>query len=324
MVLAQKPKIRTPADKVRELLRQLEAQVGKLEHSTQEEVLDIPLLFDETDRLLEALSESGADVQAERLRFESVAAQFRRKGATFLKKIGGPAQLRAARAPHDPEREQWWWYIDELRAEEQRGQRRRLLRGALIGAAVLTVLAVLYTLFLAPDPATREKFRHQQDAEQLAQQGQYAEALASVEQGLTYAPDDLELTVLKGVLEDLLGRTEQAAATFTRARELAEDRTDFLLTRSQTYHRAGALDKAMADVDEVLAQDPDSAYGHFYKGLIYEARGDLFEANDQYEIAAAKAQEADIAELEGLARVRIAQLMMRMMSPNLPGATPTP
>ncbi len=99
--------------------------------------------------------------------------------------------------------------------------RRALMAGVV---AVLLLLIALYQMFLAPDPVTRERLRHQQSAESLALDGDLVGALSEVERALVLAPADPSLLVLKGSIQQGLGQLAGSAETFVVAEATIGDR----------------------------------------------------------------------------------------------------
>jgi tetratricopeptide (TPR) repeat protein len=321
MTLQQRTLISTPLEQLRTVLGQLEAHIGKLNHDPREEVLKIPQLFDTAYTALVHLRQAGVSIPAEEARFGTVSAQFEKKGTVFLRKIGGVRSLEALRQQETPATDRWWWYVDRVLADQQKMQLRHQGKKLLIGGVIIAVLALLYLLFLAPDKATRAKIQHQQNAEQLAQDGAYGEALDEIHQALTNAPDDIDLLVWQGVLEHLLGREDAANVAFATAEAIVGSRQQFLLERAQVYLNLYQSEALLADAEAVIRLDPDAPYGYFYSGQAYLQMGNYLVAQKNYEQTATLAAAAGETELEAIARIQIAQLYQMMMAP--PEATPT-
>jgi len=313
----------TPSAQLRELLGQLEAHIGKLSHDPREEVQKIPVLFDEVHALIAELDYAGIPLSAEVSRFETASATLRRKARLFLRKVGGREGLAALRPKRTPSPEQWWWFIDQWLAEQGKAQRRRELRFLLIFAAVLVVLAGAYTLFLRPDESTRERLRLQQAAEQLAQNEEYAIALQTVNEALTWSPDDASLLAFKGVLETQLGLEGEAAQTFAAAEAVSDSLESFYLTRAQVHLTLGMFEAVLADAEATLSVNPKSARGHLFMAQANANLGNVLEAQRQFEEAARLANEMNDVELEAIARIQLAYLYQQMLAP-LPTATTTP
>ena len=314
MTIQQKQRVSTPTEQLRQALDRLEAQIGKLDHDTRDEILKIPSLFDTAHTLLTELTHKGMTLTAETSRYKTASAQFQKKGGVFLRKIGGAHVLEALREERAPDSERWWWYIDRWLADQKRNQLRRQGKSLLIGIAIFAVLTLLYALFLAPDKATRARISHQQAAESFATNGDYEQALDEVSQSLSYAPDDLDLLILKGVMEQHLGRATEAEATFEAAEAVADSRRDFLLARAQAHHILKEPKAVLADAQAAVALDPEAPYGYFYIAQAYLSLGNFPEAEANFEKTATLAKAAGETELEAIARIQIGYLYQMMAS----------
>ena len=313
MLYDNRQKVRTPPECLRELLGQLEAQLGKLDYSTADELLQIPVWFDDAHRLLDDLQSAGIALAGERVRLESLGEQFKRKAPRFMRGIGGAAALARVREPRAPDTARWWWFIDEWVAAHKQAQVRRRLKRWGMAVGVLGMLAGLYMLFLAPDAATRNHSRHQQEAERLAQAGDYVTALAEIEAALGFAPDVAEVYVWRGVLLALLGRAEEAEGAFVTAQALAPDRITFLALRSQTYVHLRLPDMALADAQAMIVESPESADGYLLQGRAYHMLREYTLASESYQKTAELASVAGDTALEAMARVQLAYLIQERM-----------
>lgn len=313
----------TPSAQLRELLGQLEIHIGKLEHDSREEACKIPPLFDAADAIITGLERAGAPLSAEKSRFETISASFRRKARTFLRKVGGVDVFIALRGERNPEAAQWWWFIDQWLAEQNKAQRRRQVKSLLIGAVALAVLAGVYVIFLRPDAATLERVRRQQAAEEFAQGGDYTAALDEVNAALMVAPGDASLLAFKGILQIQLGLETEAAMTFAEAEAASDSRERFFLIRAQVYMMLSMFEAMLADAETAIAANPQSARGYLLLGQANANLGNLLEARAQYEESARLAGEAGDSELEAIARVQMAYLYQQMPTPPFT-ATPAP
>jgi len=305
----------TPSARLRELLGQLEAHIGKLERDSQAEAQKIPALFDAVHALIVELERAGVSFPAEMTRFETASATFRRKAKLFLRIVGGPEGLAALRPRQAPAPEQWWWFIDRWWAEQKTAQRRRQAKSLSIGAAVLAIVVVVYALFLAPDKASFETVRLRQAAEQLAQEEDYAAALNSVNAALALSPDDASLLAFKGVLQTRLGFEAEAATTFAAAEAASGSRDQFFLARAQVYLVLGEPEAVLADAEAAIAANPQSAQGYLYLGLANTDLGNFLEAEMQYDEAGRLADEVGDPGLAAIARVHKAYLYQQLFVP---------
>ncbi len=314
-MLQQKEFRATPSAQVREILGQLEAHIGKLEHASGEEAQGIPALFDAAQARLVELERAGVSSPAEALRFETVSGTFRRKAQAFLRKVGGAEGLAALRPAQTLAPEQWWWFIDRWWAEQRKAQRRRQVKSLLIGAAVLAVVAVVYALFLAPDKTVSQTIRLQQMAEQLAQAGDDAAALDKVNEALALSPDNAGLLALKGVVQTRLGSEAEAATTFAAAEAASGSREQFLLIRAQVYLMLGQPEAVLADAEAAIAANPQSARGYLYLAQANTDLGNFLEAERQYDEAGRLADAAGDVEIAAIARVQKAYLYQQLFLP---------
>jgi tetratricopeptide (TPR) repeat protein len=317
---------RTPAEKLRVTLGLLEAQVGKLGHGMTTEPVELLLTLDQAYALLHELDELGAELSGERARFETVTQQYRRKGKLVLKSVGGRSAFQQVRAaqPRTPPEANWWWYIDDVLSEERRTRRIGSLRSLGIAAAVMAVVTALYMLFLMPDEATRMRYRYEQAAEQSLMVGDPAAALPSIEEALTYAPDNGELLLLRAVTFVLLDRPEEADAAFAEARSAFGDDKTFYASRTQAYMIGNRPDLALQDAQRQIEIAPADGLGYFQLGNAHGMLGNYGEAVVAYETAGELARAAGEIELEGMSRVQLANLMMLMMSPQMELGNATP
>lgn len=306
----------TPADDLRSVLADCERALGKLRGSG-EAALSILHGLDRMAELLPKLETSGPDLRPERTRLTTLETRLRRKAGELLRELRASGGLGAARRAVQPDRARWWWYLDEeVRAARRRGVRRLLLSLVAV-AAVLTVGVVLYRRFLAPDPVTVRVRELQFEGEQLADEGDYASAVARFEEAQALRPNDGEMHIWRGALYEITGQAEKAATLFEAARPLFDGSTDFHIARGQIYLRLQQVEKAHAEAQTILEEDPGSPEGHFLLGAALEFQGELGEAAAAYDQASRLAEERGAMELTALARVRMAFVLQR-------GVFPTP
>jgi tetratricopeptide (TPR) repeat protein len=302
----------TRADELRDQLNELEGRIGRLGHGMGQEALTIPPLFDAVTATLASFQEDGQAMRAEVARLQAVSAGLRRKSVVFLREIGGAGVLRDVRRVHQPDPANWWWFLDDLLSDRRRARFRQLLRLAGIVAAILILLTALYQRFLAPDPATLARLEHRRTAERLISEGDLVGALKEVEQALLIAPNDPDLTILRGTLQQELGQRTMAEETFAVAEAIVGDRGRFLLARGQAYLLLNQLPNALADAEAVIALDPESASGFMLLGHTNELLGDYSAAIVAYDQAAALAELQGDFQLAGTARVSMGFLMQRL------------
>jgi tetratricopeptide (TPR) repeat protein len=301
----------TAADEVRDLLAQLEAKIARLGRGQEPEARTILELFDAAAARLSELHAGGQALRAEEARWEAASAAFRRKAGAFLRALGGSGALAEARVARQPKPDAWWWFIDRWLVEKRQAQLRRLALWAAVAATALALLAVLYQRFLAPDPATRERLRHEQAADSLVMDGNLARALDETEQALGYAPGDATLLALKGVLQRKLGQFA-AQETFAAAEKAAGSREAFLITRAQMYLRVADGKAMLADAQEVVAANPQSAPGYLLLGQANELLGNGQDAIAAYEESSRLADAQNNPQLAAIARMNLATLLQQI------------
>jgi tetratricopeptide (TPR) repeat protein len=311
----------TPANQLRQLLTQLEISLGKIRISSKEELLNIPVLFDQTADLLDSLEDNGANLDSEYARFDTVSALFRKSGPGYFKALNGRNAYIELRENTLPDKGCWWWFLDDYLDNQWRIRQKGNLRSFIIFAGVIGILAVIYAIFLAPDKETREVLRYQGDAERALSDGDYENALVYLDQALAIRPEDDRLLILQGVTAQIVENDNLAEYSFIKAQQVIGDEVEFLATRAQVYIAAGLPEYALQDSEQALIINPESAISHYQKGLAANALGDAQTAYLSLEEAAKYANQEGKIELEGMARIQMAYLTQNFVYP-LPTSTP--
>jgi Tfp pilus assembly protein PilF len=299
------------AEEVHSQLDELEAKIGRLGYGLGQEALTILSLFDTVTEGLVAFQAEGHSMRAEEARLKTAAADLKRKAKVFLREVGGPETLKEARRSHQPDPTHWWWYPDKLVADERRARLRKILLVVVGVVAALLLLVVLYELLLAPDPATRERLKLQQNAESLAISGDLIAALGEVEQALVIAPDNPDLLLLKAGLQQSLGQNAEAEETFAAAESVLGNRENFLLARGRTYLLLGQAQEALADAQEAVALNPESAPGYMLVGRSHQLLENYMDAIFAYEQASTLAEMQGNSRLAATARVNLGFLLQQ-------------
>jgi tetratricopeptide (TPR) repeat protein len=315
----------TKAAEFRKLLKTLDNRISRLADLSPENALEILALFDRVDDGMAELQGRGMNLASELGQLETLSAQFERKSALFIRRIGGPVVLQQARAGRNPGKSHWWWYVDESLARESKQQALRWLKILGLAGAVLLVAVLLYRKFLAPDPAVQASYGYRQSAENAILGGNFEAALDDVENAIANTPDYPELYVLRGVIQGKLDQPEAASQSFEIARQKYETDDLFYNQRTVIYLMLADAQAALADVQTALEINPDSAYSYLYMAQAYELQGEIVKAIESYEQADALAEKSGDAQLQAIIRVSLstAYQSLGFPTPELLG-TPTP
>jgi tetratricopeptide (TPR) repeat protein len=309
---------RTPAGLIRDTLSDVERMLPNL-RGAGSDVLKLLHLLDQAEGALAELDAAGADVRAERARFGTVQARLRRYQRRFLVEAG--VALQEERVAVQPDRARWWWFLDEIVAQERKQQLRRGLKWAVVAILFLAAAWLAYDRLLAPPPKVREAREHSAVGERLVQEGDLQAALAEFEAAVALCPDDPQGWLWLGVIHSELDEPDEAESAFATARSLYETGYDFLLDRGQLYLRARNLEAASADTEQAILENPDSARGYYARSFVFESQRDYAAAVADLERAAELAHEAGDAQLEAAARVQLA-MVMQLWASDI--STPTP
>ena len=304
----------TPAAVLRTLLDEAERALVQLDRTSVEGFL---LRLDAIQRQLDLMGES-VEVRAEVTRWQSLQQRIQRR-PEVITRAAGQGGLETLRQAHPPATG-FWWHTDA--AEWQR--RRSWLRSAAIVVVLLLVggfaVQQIYQICCAPSPEVVAQYTAQLNVRDLASQGDYAGALATVEAALVQFPVDGELLLWGYVLATQLDDQAAVLSYGSRALDAYGGTTaEYWQALAELALSLGDADLADGAAAGLLAENPDAPFGHYALGGAAELRGDREAALAGYEKAAALA-EATQPELVVLARVRIAQLLNTIDMP----VTPSP
>lgn len=246
---------------------------------------------------------------------EGILARVDKEAGQLIRDAGGAQRYEEARREAQPPAEHWWWYLDQRIAEKRKRSLRRSLTVLAGIVLVITVLGLVYQFFLAPAPEVAARYRHEQNARDLLLNGDPAQALEEVNEGLTYGEEDPQLLVLKGVIYESQGQTGEAEMAYAQAEKGFTSRVDFLVQRGQDYALTNQLEKALKDGQEAVSISPDEASGYLLVGQALEMLERYPEAIDAYEKGFEVAEATNEPEIAAFARVRIAMLVQSMGAP---------
>lgn len=98
-------------------------------------------------------------------------------------------------------------------------------------------------------------------------------------------PSDPDLWALYAEALEGAGRLKEAIGAYTRAIALTPDWTAGVARRASLLIEVGQIDEARADVDAVLATDPEVAEAQFNRAILAEVAGNEFDAARAYRTA---------------------------------------
>ncbi len=303
------PKNLTPADELRELLQRLEGRQVKLKQLPAESALSVLHDLDRVETLFAQVQEAGLDSEPERGRFQTIQRQLQKQAGTLLKALGGPAALSVHRPSPPPSPERWWWFID---AQVARQQRQRLRRLAITAGVIVLLVGGVYLIFqtvLAPSPEAVARLEAENNAFLAVEAGNNEQALVELEQGLTKVPNDPELLLIKGLVEERLGDSTAAARSLAQAETGMNNPLVFNLTRGQLYVQFNQLPQAETAVRAALKIDENSARAWLLLGQVLEGQSQRAEALAAYEKAGNLAQANNEDEIFVMTRMALARLM---------------
>jgi cytochrome c-type biogenesis protein CcmH/NrfG len=307
-------------------LERLDVLLGKLGMGlAPEEALEIPVLLDQVYRRMKETDPESQGGKGSAAQFETYSQTYKKNLAVFLREVGDPAKLAAARLAANPPPDQWWWQPEQMLAQERKAGTIKVLRGLAITVAIIAVLVIVYQLFLRPSPQVIAVMDTRREAEQLmAESGDTKAALARVEQGLSQVPGDSELLVLKGCLLTMIGgRETEARAAFSEAEKSVGSHEYVLLMSAQNYTTLYQPALAKADAEAAIAINPKSAQGYLILGQALEDQKDQNGAYQAYEKASALGTESNDPTITAQARIKMGMLLQAMGMNSFTNATPT-
>ena len=315
----------TPADELRELLSVAEKRVAGARNSG-ESALELLKGLDRITVLWPLLEVQGMDLRPEAGRWETLRASVNRRAGDILaalRSLGGIERLRLQVHPGGVAAP--WWRLDEyVRANKRRQMRKAgfILGGlAVLGAGLYFGLRLLFPV----DPKVAEASRLTGSGERMIQgQADFRGALAEFEQAAELTPDDPEVWLRVGVVQEKIG-DPAALNAYDRARALIVEEVQFWQMRASVYLLFDMVDQADHDLQAALAARADDPLTWYQLATVNEMRGEIgaaiaaLEKADQYSSASGN------TEMNAFARYRRGVLIQRHgVQPQAPApATPT-
>ena len=291
------------ADALRAILNGLEKAEGRLSSAN---VVEILTQFAQAREELMHQETAGTDVRSELSRYEDIGARLERNATNVVRLVGGANRYRSLRAELGVDGAEGGWRLDEIAA---RRARRVLIVGGSTLAAFLFMLGLGYvfreTLF--PVDPIRDAVGAAQTA---AQKRNPAVALSAIEAGLVFSPASATLLVWQGAMLPMT-RSAESTAAYVQARA-AMGELNFLLERSQVWLAAQEYDKALQDLNGVIAARPKDPIPYYLRASAYEGIPERKAAIADLEKAAELSQLAGNDYLYANAKIRLGYLMQQI------------
>jgi putative PEP-CTERM system TPR-repeat lipoprotein len=165
--------------------------------------------------------------------------------------------------------------LDEFPARERPSRIEASVRTAR-GYALLNLhrlpeakLSFEQSLALSPAAATQMGF-----ARLFAASGDLSSAIAALQNAMDDNPKSLEGWVFLGQIQRAQRDRTAARASFDKATDLGPTNSIALLQRASLFVETDELSLADADIDIVLKADPQHAFAHYLKALVYSKKKD--------------------------------------------------
>jgi len=305
------------------LLDQLEIDLSHLGQQNPDQAHRMMLKMDVAAQKISDMLAAHNPVGAESAQFDYLVDSVTKNCSALVRDFGGKEALIKLRETNLPATENSWWFADYTLET----QTRKTIKNFAVTLAFLIVIIgaamVLYNTFLKPDPAVIARYNREMEVDQALAKNDFPTALAAVNQALAIGGDTSSLLILRGVVETLMGKPDQATIDFQTAEAQIGDRSIFLLTRAETWIKAGQFDPGLQDAEEAVQLDPTSPQALFYFGKANEMKQNYNVALAAYQKASDLAEQQGKAELNATIRITMAMLMQSSMG-QLPGDVPTP
>jgi tetratricopeptide (TPR) repeat protein len=180
--------------------------------------------------------------------------------------------------------------------------------GLVIALLLVGGLILLFQTVLAPSPEAVARLEAQDQAEAAIVQGSYAEALNFIEEGLAKVPDDPDLLIYKGVVQEILGDEAPAKQSFNQAQTKLNDPLHFYLMRSQLNLRIGRAIEAEGDAQAAIGLDQSSAAAWLLLGQALEIQQKIDDAILAYQKASELANVNNDPQIYVTARLALGRL----------------
>ena len=307
------------------LLDQIESLQGKIGLGFGKGAIEILSLLDLADDRLKKIQENGVPFPSEEAQYAAIIELYRSQAAQLIRDAGGIHAIEKAREQANPSELQWWWWPERIVSQKRSVSLKKTIKSGAIILCILVVLAIVYQLFLRPDPKLLAAQEAAQSAEQVGSTGDPQKAFALVEAGLKAAPNDADLLILKGCLLTILSSNDQETKTvFNQAEKAIGNHETYMLARGQTFLMLNELDLAKQDIQQLIQEMPKSARAYLILGQIFESQQNTSEAYSTYEKASALATDSNDSVVAAQARIKMGMLMQSMGLFPVLQVSPTP
>lgn len=298
-----------PVDDLREALSRLEDALPAIKLMDSAQALKLLNDLDHVAATIEKLDPDGNALIAEWSRFKSVQGRLKKNTRKLLKLVGGEEMLAKQCPQPMPPADHWWWYLDEIEAEQRQRNLKRVSILSVIVLIIIGAIVVLFSTIFKPSPEAVARLRAETDAyTAIEQEGDFEKALTAIDEGLGAVPNDPSLLTIKGVVLQLLERNVEAGDVFSSVQEILEDPIEYYLARAQVYLRVGEFEQAERDARAALALNDEFARGWMVLGQSLEMQEKYVDAMAAYETTSEIALENEENELYVMSRMALARL----------------
>ena len=269
------------------LLKQEPAKIAQVVHDVER-----------ADALLETLQASGVDVRAEEGRADSLRGRLLGDAALLVRRAN-----RAGIAGQLASSSLWSEMCALVAAQRARSHRNWLIGGTVTVIMALLLFVVLPRVFPTPPSANTIT------VSQIAAQGDFKGALDRALAEQQQAPNDQQIGVWIGGLQQKLGMQQEAEASWQAARTLTADDLTFYSNRIGVALSLGDTASAERDAATLQKLPGGAAVGMYFLGAVREAQQRYGDAMTAYEAASKIASDENKPELVVMARTRLGALM---------------
>lgn len=287
----------TTFSQIRQLLDAVERAMVLLKQEPAK-IAQVVRDVERADALLDMLQANGVDVRAEEGRADSLRGRLLGDAALLVRranKAGIAGQLANSAL---------WGEMSALVATQRARSRRTWLIGGTATAIVALLLFVVLP-WVFPTPPSANTIA----VSQIAAQGDFKAALDRALAEQQQAPNDPQIGVWIGGLQQKLGMEQKAEASYVAARALTADDLTFYSSRIGVALALGDTASAKRDADALQKLPGGAAVGMYFLGAVREAQQRYGDAMTAYEAASKLASDENKPELVVMARTRLGALM---------------